>query len=86
MTGQQDGVTDRCGKLGHVVKDCHTSAPSQSQNQDKRSDPSGGGKGEQPKKDLKEIQCYNCNKKGHYSANYPQKAMLCSDREVRSME
>ena len=40
-----------------MVKDCHMSAPTQSQNQDKRSDHSGGGKGEWPKKDLKEIQC-----------------------------
>ena len=46
-----------CGKPGHLAKDCRVKMVKN---------------GEQvwpakPKKDLREVECYNCHKKGHYS-------------------
>ena len=40
-----------CGKAGHLMKDCPVKAE----------------KNEKPKKNVREIECYNCRKKGHYS-------------------
>ena len=45
----------------------------------------GGGNGSRPTdrfgnnggRHLKDIDCFNCHKKGHYSSNCPQNAMLC---------
>ena len=32
-----------------------------------------------PKRDLKDIECYNCHQKGHYSSNCPKNALFCHD-------
>ena len=73
----------RCGKMGHIAKDCYVPLAGQPQNEGKSLDYSArGGRNERSRKDLKDIECYNCHKKGHYSSNCPQKAMLCTEREV----
>ena len=41
-----------------------------------------GNNGGRPRRDLKDIDCFNCHKKGHYSSNCPQNAMLCTERQV----
>ncbi len=61
-----------CGNPGHLVKDCRVKMAKN---------------GEQVwpaklKKDLREVECYNCHKKGHYSSNCPKNAMFCTERRV----
>ncbi len=72
----------RCGRPGHLAKDCRVPVAGQPQKQEKTSDHSAGGRNEHPKQDLKDIECYNCHKRGHYSSNCPQNAMLCTERRV----
>ena len=38
------------------------------------------GKYERPKRDLKDIECFNCHEHGHYSSNCPHNAMFCTER------
>ena len=69
-----------CGKPGHLAND-HRKGFFKSQ------DPSGEkttpsvkqGRG---KKDLKEIECFNCHQKGHYVSNCPQRALFCMERQM----
>ena len=67
----------QCGKLGHIAKDCR-SKPARPQEQ----------KGaltsthKHQKKNLSDIECFNCHKKGYYSSNCPHNAMLCTERRV----
>ena len=70
----------RCGKLGHLAKECQAQHLVLPQRQEKVADHSAG---KNPKKDLKDIECYNCHRKGHYSSNCPQNAMFNSERMVR---
>ena len=35
-----------------------------------------------PKKDLKDVECFNCHKKGHYLSKCPNNVMLCVERTV----
>ena len=32
-----------------------------------------------PRRGLKEVECFNCHKKGHYSSNCPHQAMFCTE-------
>ena len=112
----------RCGKTGHLIKDCRIPLSKLPREQEKSSegfsgsygnrdrfgggngsrpadrfgsyDRFGGGNGSRPtdrfgsssgrpRRDLKDIECHNCHKKGHYSSNCPQNAMLCTERQVK---
>ena len=35
-----------------------------------------------PKRDLKDIECFNCHKKGHYSCNCPSNALFCTGQQI----
>lgn len=35
-----------------------------------------------PKRDLKDVECFNCHRKGHYSSNCPHIAYFCTERRV----
>ena len=50
----------RCGIPGHVAKDCRVKLGRSGEQKDR----SAG-----PRRDLKEVECFNCRKKGHYSSN-----------------
>jgi len=54
----------RCGKLGHVAKDCRVQLVTPPQKQEKVADHSPGGKSECPKKNLKDVECYNYHREG----------------------
>lgn len=64
------------------MNDCRVQLAKQPQEQAK--DQGTGGRSSWPKRDLKDIECFNCHKKGHYSSNCPQNAMLCTERSVVS--
>ena len=36
-------------------------------------------KGDHPKRDPKDVECFNCHKKGHYSFNCPHNALFCTE-------
>ena len=63
----------RCGIPGHFAKDCRVKLE-RTEDQWERSP---------PRKDLRDIECFNCHKKGHYSSNCPHRAMFCTERRVR---
>ena len=42
--------------------------------------------GGRSRRDLKDIECFNCHQKGHYSSNCPSKAMLCQSSIVRKLQ
>lgn len=52
-----------CLKLGHLARDCHVPAPeSTQQKQTKGTDRFTASRSEHSKKDLKDVECYNCRK------------------------
>ena len=65
-----------CGKPGHLMKDCPTNMGVGSQKEI-----GSAKKFERPKKNMKEVECFNCRRKGHYSANCPHNAMFCRPQE-----
>ncbi len=62
-----------CGKQGHLSKDCRNKTPGKPHWKPQNSGNS------RVKKDLKDIECFNCHKKGHYS-NCPERAGVCTER------
>ena len=86
----------QCGKSGHTVGDCRmksqvggkASASARPYERPSSFDracekPSSFVRPyERPKKDLKDIECFNCHRKGHYSSNCPHRAMCCTERRV----
>ena len=65
----------RCGIPGHVAKDCQVKLGKSGEQKDQ----SAG-----PRRDLKEVECFNCRKKGHYSSNCPHQAMFCTEGRLLS--
>ena len=71
-----------CGKPGHLARKCRVQVVEQSQKRDKVLDCSTSSRNDRPRRDLKEVQYYNCHKKGHYSANCPHNALFSTERRV----
>ena len=70
---------EKCGKPGHQTRDRWSSSRQSTQ------DRSRGVTNQQqsrPKRDLKDIECFNCHKKGHYSANCPSNALFCTGQQI----
>ena len=63
-------ICHRCKKPGHLAKDCRATFQSDG----------AKGRAEKYKRDRKDITCFNCQQKGHYSSNCPSNAMLCVER------
>ena len=59
-----------CGKPGHQVRDCRWKSNVAGKEKDE-----SVKKTEKPKRDLREIECFNCHKRGDYSSNCH--IMLC---------
>ena len=73
-----------CGKLGHLATDCRRNS---SRPQETSEVKPLGNRPERGKKDLKDIECFNCHKKGHYSSNCPARekpatGMFCMERRM----
>ena len=62
----------KCGIAGHIARDCRTKTE---KSEDQKEKPKS-------KRDLKDIECFNCRKKGHYSMNCPHHAMFCTERKM----
>ena len=50
--------------------------------------PRNGQQGQfpRPKRDLQQVECFNCSDKGHYSSNSPRNAMYCMERRINNHE
>ncbi len=77
-----------CGKSGHIASECRSresKLPEKSETTpiegDKPTVTKGGDKPTSSTR-RKDITCYNCNQKGHYSAQCPARALLCTERRV----
>ena len=64
----------KCWKLGHLERDCRQSRPKLARGKDK------GEAARKPKRDLKDIECFNCHQKGHYASNCPSNALFCREK------
>ena len=62
------------GKAGHLAKDCRMKVGPKSGEQGKSTRVNF-------KRDLREVECFNCHSKGHYSFNCPRNAMFCMERQ-----
>ena len=73
----------RCGKPGHIAKDCWAVLPRPNQESNtERNTPARQARPERRGKDLKDVECFNCQQKGHYSSNCPQRALFCMERRL----
>ena len=72
----------RCGKPGHLVRDCRKAIPRPSEAGKEKEPGAKQEKAEGQKKDLKDIECFNCHQKGHYASNCPHRAMFCMERRM----
>ena len=68
----------RCGKPGHQARDCRTIFRPRGQEKGLED---AGKRLDKPKRDLKDVECFNCHKKGHYSSNCPHNAMFCREKQ-----
>ena len=68
----------RCMKTGHIARDCRAPPPRHLENGTNKSN----GKNHKQGKDLKDIECFNCRQKGHYSSNCPDCSLFCVERHV----
>ena len=66
----------RCNKWGHIAKECRA----EMKEQEKKDPPPDRRKSG---RDLKDVECFNCHRKGHYSSNCPENALLCVERRLR---
>ena len=64
-SGGVRGLCHGCGKPGHKVKDCRTTKTAGILA--KTSTGNGGSGSRRTERGKKDIECYNCHKKGHYS-------------------
>lgn len=71
----------RCGKPGHIAKDCRSPLP-QTQAAEQERHLNKQEKSLRSKKDLKDIQCFNCHQKGHYASNCPERSLFCMERRL----
>ena len=77
----------KCGKIEHIARECRGTSlrPEIKTNGE-------GKRNERTRKELKDVECFNWRKKGHYSSNCPDHSLLCVERrmdlvgEVRTSE
>ena len=77
--GEEEKAPDRCQflrcgkcrKLGHLARDCRQSQPKLEREKDK------GEAARKAKRDLKDIEGFNCHQKGHFASNCPSNALFC---------
>ena len=57
-----------------MVRGCRQSQPKLEREKDK------GEAARKAKRDLKDIECFNCHQKGHYASNRPSNALFCREK------
>ena len=72
----------RCGMPGHLVRDCRRGIPKAGDTGKEKELAVKMEKPEKVKRDLKDIECFNCHQKGHYASNCPHRAMFCMERRM----
>ena len=80
--GEEEKAPDRCQflrcgkcrKLGHLTRDCRQSQPKLEREKDK------GEAARKAKRDLKDIEGFNCHQKGHFASNCPSNALFCREK------
>lgn len=63
-----------CGKSGHQAKDCRVRL----EKQEKKTS-AGTNDKFRPKRDIKDVECFNCHHKGHYSSSCPRNALFVTE-------
>ena len=82
---EKQATCDKCGKVGHQTKDCWSTKPAAAQGKGSDGTNTTPRQGQRNRRDLKDVECFNCHQKGHFSSNCPSKAMLCrGNRRGRS--
>ena len=74
---------NNCKKIGHIAKECKqpvTTSNTASQRPIVESPTTAPTT--RPKRDIKDVECFNCHRKGHYMADCPDNAYLCRERST----
>ena len=67
----------QCGQAGHLARDCWTGAKGRDHEKDRGAT---WKPNERQRRDTKDVECFNCHKRGHYAARCPNNAMFCSGK------
>lgn len=83
---QTQGPCEKCGKMGHQTRNCFSGSQRTEQRPRGATNYQQQRPRDRSRRDIRDVQCFNCHKKGHYSLNCPNNAMLCRGVRIKKSE
>ena len=70
-----------CKKLGHYANECRERQEGKQEGAKAEGKGATGTKPTRPRRDNRQLVCFNCHNKGHIAMECPDKTLLCQERE-----